>query len=477
MPFIYEREYVFRCDNMRALYARLTPRIAARCPGIPDEIDWRRLLARRPHAGPGEVGLPEARGGVRREAARASTRYRDLLELFEATHHAATRQRVAMRWLRDGRRAASATPTPSCGTRRRAARSTCARAVCAGRQGDAARREPARVGHHLLRRPQGGRHRGAGRSPGDAPRRWRTSSLSAARARGDRLERKVRERLEARAPAGDAQSSLSRSSSQRRWREGGRRACSRHRSQGDELASLIFTSRHHRAAQGRDAVAPQLHVAAVASSRRVFDLDKHDGLLSVLPLHHTFEFTAGLLMPLVARRADRLPRRDRRPTRCATAFDDGQHHRHGRRAGAVAAAAPARSTSSVASAGRSAGDGVRAGRSSSTASCATSRRRASERRALFFGRCTSKLGGRAALADLAAARRCRRTTMKAFRGLGFNLYEGYGLTEAAPVLTVHGPGDSCSPGTVGRAAAGHRGEDRQPRRERRGRGDRQRART
>ena len=27
-------------------------------------------------------------------------------------------------------------------------------------------------------------------------------------------------------------------------------------------------------------------------------------------------------------------------------------------------------------------------------------------------------------------------TMKAFRGLGFNLYEGYGMTESSPVLTV-----------------------------------------
>src|SRR5262249_35846266 len=30
----------------------------------------------------------------------------------------------------------------------------------------------------------------------------------------------------------------------------------------------------------------------------VFETRRSDGLLSVLPLHHTFEFTAGLLMPL-----------------------------------------------------------------------------------------------------------------------------------------------------------------------------------
>ncbi len=45
-------------------------------------------------------------------------------------------------------------------------------------------------------------------------------------------------------------------------------------------------------------------------------------------------------------------------------------------------------------------------------------------------------------------------TMKAFRGLGFNLFEGYGMTEAAPVLTVTRPGDKVVPGSVGRALPG-----------------------
>ena len=35
--------------------------------------------------------------------------------------------------------------------------------------------------------------------------------------------------------------------------------------------------------------------------------------------------------------------------------------------------------------------------------------------------------------------------MKAFRGLGFNLYEGYGMTESSPVLTVTRPGDKVDP--------------------------------
>jgi long-subunit acyl-CoA synthetase (AMP-forming) len=45
-------------------------------------------------------------------------------------------------------------------------------------------------------------------------------------------------------------------------------------------------------------------------------------------------------------------------------------------------------------------------------------------------------------------------TMKTFRGLGFNLYEGYGMTESSPVLTVTRPGDEVIPGSVGRALPG-----------------------
>jgi long-chain acyl-CoA synthetase len=45
-------------------------------------------------------------------------------------------------------------------------------------------------------------------------------------------------------------------------------------------------------------------------------------------------------------------------------------------------------------------------------------------------------------------------TMKAFRGLGFNLYEGYGMTESSPVLTVTRPGDRSIPGSVGRPLPG-----------------------
>ena len=64
-------------------------------------------------------------------------------------------------------------------------------------------------------------------------------------------------------------------------------------------------------------------------------------------------------------------------------------------------------------------------------------------------------------------------TMKAFRGLGFNLYEGYGLTEASPVLTVKRPGDEAPPGLRRPPLPGIDVQHRRSRRARRRRGDRE----
>ena len=44
--------------------------------------------------------------------------------------------------------------------------------------------------------------------------------------------------------------------------------------------------------------------------------------------------------------------------------------------------------------------------------------------------------------------------MKSFKGLGFRLFEGYGMTESSPVLTVQRPGEKTPVGSVGRALPG-----------------------
>jgi long-chain acyl-CoA synthetase len=63
----------------------------------------------------------------------------------------------------------------------------------------------------------------------------------------------------------------------------------------------------------------------------------------------------------------------------------------------------------------------------------------------FGGRIRYLISGASALSE---------STLKTFRGLGFNLNEGYGLTEASPVLTVTRPDGRIVPGSVGQALPG-----------------------
>ncbi|MBK8479602.1 MAG: AMP-binding protein [Proteobacteria bacterium] len=71
----------------------------------------------------------------------------------------------------------------------------------------------------------------------------------------------------------------------------------RPRLQSDAVASLIFTS--GTTGQPKGVMLTQRNLTAMtAELTSVFDLRPTDGLLSVLPLHHTLEFSAGLLLPL-----------------------------------------------------------------------------------------------------------------------------------------------------------------------------------
>ena len=189
----------------------------------------------------------------------------------------------------------------------------------------------------------------------------------------------------------------------------------------------------------------------------VFDIDKHDGLLSVLPLHHTFEFTAGLLMPLM--RGAQITYLDEIDADALSgAFDEGnitgmvgvpalwqllqrkidKQRRRARRAGRSALRLARRGEPQAAR--PDAAGARRADRCSTGASCCS-------------GRCTRSSAGGCGCSS-PAARRCRPRPMKAFRGLGFNLFEGYGLTEASPVLTVNRPGTRLLAGSVGEPLPG-----------------------
>src|SRR5262249_1007951 len=64
----------------------------------------------------------------------------------------------------------------------------------------------------------------------------------------------------------------------------------------DDVASLIFTSGTTGSPKGV-MLTHRNFASLVAKLAGAFDIGIGDGLLSVLPLHHTFEFSCGFLLP------------------------------------------------------------------------------------------------------------------------------------------------------------------------------------
>jgi long-chain acyl-CoA synthetase len=218
---------------------------------------------------------------------------------------------------------------------------------------------------------------------------------------------------------------------------------------GDVLASLIFTSGTTGTPKGVMLTHKNL-TSMVSKLSSLFTLYKHDKLLSVLPLHHTLEFSAGFLMPIMhgasvdyleELEADSLARalEDQGVTGMVgvpALFQllERKIYKNVSDAGVLIEKA----FDSIVDLNRSLRDklpwDVGAGK-------------------LLFYPVHRKLGGRMRLL-ITGGSALPPDTLKAFRGLGFNLYEGYGMTESSPVLTVTRPGDKIVAGSVGRALPG-----------------------
>jgi long-chain acyl-CoA synthetase len=218
---------------------------------------------------------------------------------------------------------------------------------------------------------------------------------------------------------------------------------------GDDVASLIFTS--GTTGRPKGVMLTHKNFTSMASKlSAMFNLYRHDGLLSVLPLHHTFEFSAGLLMPLMHGAqityievvdADNLER----------AFASGHV------TGLVGVPAlwqllHRKITKQVNERGeviKRLFDGLidlnSAIRDRSPFGIDLGK--------LLFFPIHRALGGRMRLL-ISGGSALPVEVMKAFRGFGFRIFEGYGMTEAAPVITVQRPGDKLLLGSVGRALPG-----------------------
>jgi long-chain acyl-CoA synthetase len=201
----------------------------------------------------------------------------------------------------------------------------------------------------------------------------------------------------------------------------------------DDVASLLYTS--GTTARPKGVLLTHANFTSlVAALAPIFPLARGDAALSVLPLHHTFEFTCGLLLPLSRgarvvyvgeRTSDGIAEGLRASRATAMVGVPALWQLLERRIlQQVDARGPmARAAFDVATEANrwlSSNLGLDAGR-------------------LLFGTVHDRLGGRMKWL-ISGGAALPRETQQQFFALGLRLTQGYGLTEAAPVLTVTRPG-------------------------------------
>ena len=440
MPFVWENRYVFRCAHIRELHARLTPADQARLPWHPERLEWRSYWLDVHMRGLEEWVFP----GLEEESKKKVhpvRQHRDLLELLRAacdTH----RQRTALRMA--GQRKDRFTYRELLALSERVAGALARRGVAPGDRVLLAcenRPEWAIAFFGIVRSGAVAVPVDAQASPAELDNLARCAGARAALL-SEEVAGRVPELLRAwTAGEGPRPALLAEALAS----EAGHAPA--HQAQPDDAASVIFTSGTTGTPKGV-VLSHRNFCSLVAKLAGVFELHPGDGLLSVLPLHHTFEFTCGLLVPL-SRGAEIEYLDELTADTLGDALESGRitamigvpalwsllHRRITQelaaRPGAVEAAARAL-------------QGVNA--------------RLRDAWGLNLGKVLlwpvhRRLGGRLRIL-VSGGSALAPEVQRAFHELGFDIYEGYGLTEAAPVLAVSTPADGLAAGSVGRPLPG-----------------------
>jgi long-chain acyl-CoA synthetase len=447
-PFTVENAYVFRSDNVRDLFERISEDERSLLTWNPEKFDWYDYWLNIHLPGLTKWVFPTLEDEMRAKPKRVYT-YRDLLELFEtSTKRHATR--VAMRIERDGRKE----QYTYADLRELATRVAGFLASAGIKPGD-------RVLLVSSNAPEWGMtyfgvlKAGATCIPCD-PESTTSEILNFARA-GNAAGVICSETIINDHPT--LRELLQEQGRARLWTyedifalpdeetEDQRIAMLPQRVHPQGVASLIFTS--GTTGQPKGVMLSHRNLTSMVSMlSSVFDMTTHDGVLSVLPLHHTFEFSTGFLTPL-SRGAQITYLPELTSDALARAIKNGHV------TGMVGVPAlwellhrriKNRLYERSDWIGKTADNLIRAN------AWLRDKTPLNFGQVLFYpiheglgGRIRYFISGGSALSE---------KIQRDFHGLGFTILEGYGLTEASPVLTVTRPENRMLTGTVGKPLPG-----------------------
>ncbi|MFN2577559.1 MAG: AMP-binding protein [Pyrinomonadaceae bacterium] len=450
LPFTVENAYVFRSDNVRALFARISDDEKQLLTWNPDQLDWYDYWLHIHMPGLKKWVLPTLEEDMRVQPRRIYT-YRDLLEMFETTtkRH---ETRVAMRIERGGHKE----QYTYADLRELATRAAAFFASHDIKGGD-------RVMLFSHNAPEWGMtyfgvlKAGATCIPVD-PESSTEEVVNFARA-GEAAGIVISDKLKEERSSLGEQLTAANLSHVKMWTfdeifelsdeqtESDRIALLPSRVTAQSVASLIFTS----GTTGRPKGVMLSHrnlTSMVSMLSSVFDMDTSDGVLSVLPLHHTFEFSTGFLTPL-SRGAQITYLPELSSEHLAKAIKNGHV------TGMVGVPAlwellHRRIKNRLNDRGKWVGE--TADLLIKFNAWLRDKTPLNFGQLLFYpihegmgGRIRYFISGGSALND---------KVQRDFQGLGFTILEGYGLTEASPVLTVTRPENRMLAGTVGKSLPG-----------------------
>src|SRR5947207_1955224 len=450
LPFTAENAYVFRSDNLRALFARISEDEKQLLTWNPEQVDWYDYWLDIHLPGLRKWVLPTLEEDMRTQPKRVYT-YRDLLEMFETTtkRH---ETRVAMRIERDGHK----------------------EQYTYADLGELATRAAAFLVSHGIKpsdrvmlfshnAPEWGMtyfgvlKAGATCIPVD-PESSTEEVVNFARA-GEASGIVISDKLKEERSALPEQLKAAGLDDVKIWTfdqvfelvdediEKERVALLPPRVTAQTVASLIFTS----GTTGRPKGVMLSHrnlTSMVSMLSSVFEMDTNDGVLSVLPLHHTFEFSTGFLTPL-SRGAQITYLPELTSEHLAKAIKNGHV------TGMVGVPAlwellhrriKTRLHEKNKLVGETADLLMRFNawlRDKTPLNFGQ----------LFFYPIHEGMGGRVRY-FISGGSALNDKVQRDFQGLGFTILEGYGLTEASPVLTVTRPENRMLAGTVGKSLPG-----------------------